>query len=130
MPSAHNAPWPGDPAAAWAAAADFAETHRLSDRPGAVPRMDDLGLRLRRMAGWMNRATGILLIGAALISAVALLRSLSACERWAEQLLVIPRRRAVRHDRPWHHAHTLPVWWTDEHANSVGIDWGSLKGAS
>lgn len=47
--------------------------------------------------------------------------------RW---FLTIPHRRKARPDNPWHHAHALPVWWTTEHANSVGIDWGSMRAGS
>lgn len=258
-------PWPGDPASAWTAVEEQARTHRLSDRPDEVPRMDDLGIRLRKINGWMNRATGIVLLLAAVITATALLHSLSgdaedplviamvaliavvlvplgiflilyprrswgptawiaehailceahpyrlrlrkypsnsavatilfggggiegedvrmngetaihivrACEQWTAQLeadpaayaefwrrwkqedpevlptellfgpeaagafitcvdrhhrwfIAIPHRRKARPGNPWHHAHRLPVWWTYEHANSVGIDWASM----
>jgi len=47
--------------------------------------------------------------------------------RW---FLLIPHRRRSRPDNPWHRAHALPIWWTSAHADSVGIDWGSMNGAS
>lgn len=51
-------PWPGNPDSAWAAVEKQATTQRLSDRPASVPRMDDLGARLRRMSGLTNRVSG------------------------------------------------------------------------
>ncbi|BEL37427.1 hypothetical protein [Mycobacteroides abscessus] len=262
-------PWPGNPATAWAAVEERARTHRLSDRPEAIPRMDDLGTRLQKMSGLMNQVAGVGLLIVTAISVMMLLRSLSgepedwlvvgmaalvaavmvplgvflllyprrswgptawvvdsamlceahpyrlrlrkhpssaavatillggggiegetvrmdgekamrivsACEQWATQLeqdpsayaefwrrwkredpevlptellfgpdakggfitcvdrhhrwfLAIPRRRKARLGNPWHHAHALPVWWTTEHADSIGIDWDSMRSGS
>ena len=51
--------------------------HRLSDRPEAILRMDDLGTRLQKMSGLMNRVAGVgLLVGTAVV-VPAQLRSLS-----------------------------------------------------
>jgi hypothetical protein len=47
--------------------------------------------------------------------------------RW---FITIPHRRKAHPGNPWHHAHTLPVWWTSQHANAVGIDWASMRGES
>ncbi|MDA4894518.1 hypothetical protein PFZ55_47425 [Streptomyces sp. MS2A] len=272
-------PWPGNPDSAWAAVEEQAKTQRLSDRPASVPRMDDLGARLRRMSGLTNRVFGVaLLIGSAVLASFApsfvdtassqltsehfawtmipvlalipagfaamvwiglflllyprhawgpaawvaghamlceahpyrlrlrkhpsdaavatillggggidgdhvriggeqAVRIVRACEQWATQLendpaaytefwrrwrredpevlptellfgpegvggfvtcvdrhhrwfLVIPHRRMARPENPWHHAHALPVWWTTEHADSMGIDWGSMRRGS
>jgi len=272
-------PWPGDPKVAWVGTEEYASTHRLSDRPEAIPRMDDLGGRLRRMSGRLNRIVGAALLAGIVVLAMTLvpfvieelrdphfpqhpaepliflgavvvgiaataaivvflllfprrawgptpwvaahamlceahpsrlrlrahpssaavatiligggdiegpevrmdgeraIRIVAACEQWAAQLeadpaayrefwqrwrredpevlptelvfgseaaggfitcvdrrhrwfLLIPHRRRARPSNPWQHAHQLPVWWTTEHADSVGIDWGSLNGTT
>ncbi|MGV9798509.1 hypothetical protein ACWDTP_10670 [Mycobacterium sp. NPDC003449] len=177
-------PWPGDPSTAWAAVEGRVRTHRLSDRPEAIPRMDDLSTRLRLRKHPSNAAVATILLGGAGVDRETVrmdgqraIRIVSACERWATQLeadpeayaefwrrwkredpevlpsellfgseaaggfitcvdrhhcwfLVIPHRRKVRLGNSWHHAHTLPVWWTTEHADSIGIDWGSMRAGS
>jgi hypothetical protein len=57
-------------------------------------------------------------------------RFITCVDRNHRWFLAIPQRRRAWPGNRWHHAHTLPVWWTSEHADAVGIDWASMRGES